>query len=58
MLCSFRNEGPKIKGLNGDMALVENYVPYQEGVSSTFSLYSEVLHLFYTLVERTSLTVW
>ncbi len=30
-----------------DMALVENYIPYQEGVNSAFSFYSEVLHVFY-----------
>ena len=30
-----------------DIALVENYVPYEEGLSSAFSLYSEVLHIFY-----------
>ncbi len=30
-----------------DMALIENYVPYKEGVNSVFSCYSEVLHIFY-----------
>ncbi|WP_425389746.1 TAXI family TRAP transporter solute-binding subunit [Ekhidna sp.] len=30
-----------------DIALVENYVNYQEGISSAFSVYSEVLHIFY-----------
>lgn len=30
-----------------DLALIENYVPYEEGVNSAFSLYSEVLHVFY-----------
>ena len=30
-----------------DFALVENYVNYTEGVSSLFSVYSEVLHIFY-----------
>ena len=30
-----------------DFALVENYVNYTEGVSSLFSIYSEVLHIFY-----------
>ena len=30
-----------------DFALVENYVNYKEGVNSLFSVYSEVLHLFY-----------
>lgn len=30
-----------------DMALVENYVPYQQGLNSAFSVYSEVLHIFY-----------
>ena len=30
-----------------DIALVENYVNYQPGISSAFSVYSEVLHLFY-----------
>ena len=30
-----------------DIALVENYVPYQEGLNSTFSVYSEVLHVLY-----------
>ena len=30
-----------------DMALVENYVPYREGVNSAFSFYSEILHVFY-----------
>ncbi len=30
-----------------DFALVENYIPYQKGVNSAFSIYSEVLHIFY-----------
>ncbi|SNS48111.1 TRAP-type uncharacterized transport system, substrate-binding protein [Ekhidna lutea] len=30
-----------------DIALVENYVNYREGVNSAFSVYSEVLHIFY-----------
>lgn len=30
-----------------DLALVENYIPYQKGINSAFSLYSEVLHIFY-----------
>ncbi len=30
-----------------DFALVENYIPYQKGVNSAFSFYSEVLHVFY-----------
>ncbi|MEO1254418.1 MAG: TAXI family TRAP transporter solute-binding subunit, partial [Bacteroidota bacterium] len=30
-----------------DIALVENYVDYMEGVNSAFSVYSEVLHIFY-----------
>ncbi|MEQ9402242.1 MAG: TAXI family TRAP transporter solute-binding subunit [Cyclobacteriaceae bacterium] len=30
-----------------DFALIENYIPYQEGVNSAFSIYSEVLHVFY-----------
>lgn len=30
-----------------DIALVENYVPYMEGLNSAFSVYSEVLHLLY-----------
>lgn len=30
-----------------DMALVENYVNYQPGIQSAFSVYSEVLHIFY-----------
>ncbi len=30
-----------------DIALVENYIPYIEGVNSAFSVYSEVLHIFY-----------
>ncbi len=30
-----------------DFALVENYIPYQKGVNSAFSFYSEVLHIFY-----------
>ena len=30
-----------------DLGLIENYVPYEEGVNSAFSLYSEVLHVFY-----------
>ena len=32
---------------NVDIALVENYVDYMEGVNSAFSVYSEVLHIFY-----------
>ncbi len=35
-----------------DFALVENYVNYKEGVSSIFSVYSEVLHLFYRSDQR------
>ncbi len=30
-----------------DIALVENYVNYRDGVNSAFSVYSEVLHIFY-----------
>ncbi|MEO9868973.1 TAXI family TRAP transporter solute-binding subunit [Ekhidna sp.] len=30
-----------------DIALVENYVKYREGLNSAFSVYSEVLHIFY-----------
>lgn len=30
-----------------DMALVENYVDYVDGLRSAFSVYSEVLHIFY-----------
>lgn len=30
-----------------DMGLIENYVPYTPGVNSVFSVYSEVLHVFY-----------
>lgn len=30
-----------------DIALVENYVNYQDGLNSAFSVYSEVLHLLY-----------
>ncbi|NQZ77119.1 MAG: hypothetical protein HRT61_13620 [Ekhidna sp.] len=30
-----------------DMALVENYVSYQPGISSAFSVYSEVLHILF-----------
>lgn len=30
-----------------DMSLVENYVDYRAGVSSAFSVYSEVLHIFH-----------
>ncbi|MEP1033983.1 TAXI family TRAP transporter solute-binding subunit [Ekhidna sp.] len=30
-----------------DIALVENYVNYQDGLSSAFSVYSEVLHILY-----------
>lgn len=29
-----------------DMALVENYVTFREGVNSAFSVYNEVLHIF------------
>ncbi|MFK7953170.1 MAG: TAXI family TRAP transporter solute-binding subunit [Ekhidna sp.] len=32
---------------NIDIALVENYISYTEGVNSAFSVYSEVLHVFY-----------
>lgn len=32
---------------NIDIALVENYIPYMEGINSAFSVYSEVLHIFY-----------
>lgn len=32
---------------NVDIALVENYVDYRDGVNSAFSVYSEVLHIFY-----------
>ena len=31
-----------------DIGLVENYVNYMEGVNSAFSVYSEVLHIFYS----------
>lgn len=30
-----------------DMALVENYVNHREGINSAFSIYGEVLHIFY-----------
>lgn len=30
-----------------DFAMVENYVKYKEGINSVFSIYSEVLHIFY-----------
>lgn len=30
-----------------DIGLVENYVPYEQGVNSAFLLYAEVLHVFY-----------
>ena len=30
-----------------DIALVENYIKYQDGLSSAFSIYSEVLHIFF-----------
>jgi len=30
-----------------DIALVENYVKYREGINSAFSVYSEILHIFY-----------
>jgi len=30
-----------------DFALVENYINYQEGINSVFSVYSEILHIFY-----------
>lgn len=30
-----------------DIALVENYVNFREGINSAFSVYSEVLHIFY-----------
>ncbi len=30
-----------------DFALVENYINYTEGVNSVFSVYSEILHIFY-----------
>lgn len=32
---------------NVDIALVENYIPYVEEINSVFSVYSEVLHIFY-----------
>ncbi len=32
---------------NIDMGLIENYVPYREGVNSVFSIYPKVLHIFY-----------
>ncbi|GAB4233233.1 MAG: hypothetical protein Tsb0034_06380 [Ekhidna sp.] len=40
--------------INGtvDMALVENYVNYKEGINSAFSVYSEVLHIFYRESEE------
>ncbi|WP_370088531.1 TAXI family TRAP transporter solute-binding subunit [Ekhidna sp.] len=37
-----------------DIALVENYVNYRDGVNSAFSVYSEVLHIFYQ--ERLDVT--
>ncbi len=30
-----------------DMALVENYIQYRSGINSAFSVYSEILHIFY-----------
>ena len=35
-----------------DFALVENYINYTEGVNSVFSVYSEILHIFYLAPER------
>ncbi|MEM6829409.1 MAG: TAXI family TRAP transporter solute-binding subunit [Bacteroidota bacterium] len=35
-----------------DIGLIENYVPYKEGVNSAFSFYSEVLHIFYKGEEQ------
>lgn len=32
---------------NADIGLVENYIKYRDGVNSAFSIYSEVLHIFY-----------
>ena len=32
---------------NVDIALVENYFNYRPGINSAFSVYSEVLHIFY-----------
>ncbi|MEQ8907182.1 TAXI family TRAP transporter solute-binding subunit [Ekhidna sp.] len=32
---------------NVDIGLVENYVNYKPGINSAFSVYSEVLHIFY-----------
>jgi TRAP-type uncharacterized transport system substrate-binding protein len=32
---------------NVDIALIENYVAYEEGINSAFAVYSEVLHIFY-----------
>lgn len=30
-----------------DMGLIENYVPYRQGINSVFSMYQKVLHVFY-----------
>lgn len=30
-----------------DMALAENYLIYQPGANATFSIYREILHIFY-----------
>ena len=35
-----------------DIALVENYVKFREGVNSAFSVYSEILHIFYKSGEE------
>lgn len=35
-----------------DIALVENYVKYREGINSAFSVYSEILHIFYMSEEE------
>ena len=35
-----------------DFALVENYVTYKEGINSVFSVYSEVLHIFYKSADQ------
>jgi len=35
-----------------DFALVENYINYTEGVNSVFSVYSEILHIFYRSDNR------
>ena len=36
-----------LKTAQVDFAMVENYVNYTEGINSVFSIYSEVLHIFY-----------